>query len=75
MARIREAGKGAFQRLGGRVGPSRPPRGGTQHLEVTRREVARAVGRGECLYRLDPGVPLHRVATELDCLDHRLDTR
>ena len=65
------AGERAFQRLSGLVGLSRPPRGGAQQLEVTRPQPTVVVGRDERVHRLRPGVPVHGVATQLDCLDHR----
>ena len=70
-AGIGVAGKRPLQRLGGLVGLSRPPGGRAQQLEVSRRKAAVAVGRDEHVHRLRPGVPVHRVATELECLDHR----
>ena len=63
-------GKGPFQRLSCLVGTSRPPGGGAKQLEIRRVKSAVAVGRKEHLHRLRPGVSVHRVATELDCLDH-----
>ena len=71
LAGIGVARKRTFQRLGCRFGLPRPPLGRAKQLEVAWGEAAVLVRGGEHVDRLRPGVAVHGVATQLDCLDHR----
>ena len=54
-------GERPLERIGRLIGLARPPGGLAHQLEVVGRQAAFAVGRGECLQRLRPGVALDGV--------------
>ena len=54
-------GERPLERIGRLIGLARPPGGLAHQLEVLGRQASLAIGRGECLQRLRPGVAFEGV--------------
>ena len=64
-------GERPLERIGRLIGLARPPCGLAHLLEIVGRQTTVAVGRGEGLKRLRPGVALDGVPAELDRIGRR----
>ena len=64
-------GERPLERIGRRIGRAGPPGGLAHPLEIVRRQAPIAIGRGERLERLRPGVTLEGVPAKLERTDRR----